>query len=143
MGLKSPKTYRSHLNYLIEKGYVIDDGDKYILPRVENVYFMIPLETLQYINDNCREHIIKIYVYLGQRYKYGLEQGRHYEFTSEEIGEHIGLTVRNNKRGYQIINNALALLENSGLIEYVEYYDGNMAKKKIMNFSLEVKGKKS
>ena len=49
-----------------------------------------------------------------------------YEFTSEELGEHTGIKVKNSTRGYEIVNNALALLENSGLIEYVEFYDGNM-----------------
>ena len=77
----------------------MDNGD-YLLPKKENIYFLIPLETLTYINDNCKEHVIKIYVYLGQRYKFALEQGRQYEFTSEELGEHIGIKVKNNSRGY-------------------------------------------
>ena len=42
LGLKSPKTYRSHLNYLIEAGYLEErDGeeDRYYLPRLEDQYF--------------------------------------------------------------------------------------------------------
>jgi predicted transcriptional regulator len=46
LGIKSPKTLRNHLNYLIEKGYVIEEKDKYILPEMENIYFLIPLKTL-------------------------------------------------------------------------------------------------
>ena len=31
LGIKSPKTLRSHLNYLIEQGYVQDYQDRYVL----------------------------------------------------------------------------------------------------------------
>jgi hypothetical protein len=44
----------------------------------------------------------------------------------EEIGEHTGIKVKNNSRGYEIINNALTLLYNSGMIDYVSYFDGQM-----------------
>lgn len=138
LGIKSPKTLKAHLDYLIKKGYIqkLDNGD-YLLPKKEDIYFLIPLDTLRYLNDNCKEHIIKIYVYLGQRYRYGLKKGFMYEFTSEELGEHIGIKVKNNSRGYQVINNALDLLCNSGLIDYCEYFDGTMQKKKLTKFSLE------
>jgi len=47
LGIKSPKTLRAHLNYLIEKGYVIltEEGD-YILPEMESMFFYIPLDTI-------------------------------------------------------------------------------------------------
>lgn len=137
LGIKSPKTLRNHLNYLIEQGYVQECKDKYILPEMENIYFLIPLKTLRYLNDNCKEHVIKIYVYLGQRYKWALEKGILYEFTLEELGNHIGIKVKNNSRGYEIINNALDLLSNSGLIDYVSFFDGQMQKKKLTKFSYE------
>jgi hypothetical protein len=63
--MKSPKTYKTHLQYLLDRGYIQDAGDKYILPEKEDIYFLIPRKTLRYINDSCKEHIIKIYVYLG------------------------------------------------------------------------------
>lgn len=137
IGMSSPKTYRAHLNYLIEKGYIVDSGDKYVLPETEDIYFLIPLSTLQYLNDNCKDHVIKIYVYLGQRYKYAIKEGHSYEFTLEELGTHTGLKVKNNSRGYEILNNALELLHNSGLIDYISYFDGQMQKKKLTMFSLE------
>lgn len=142
LGIKSPKTLRNHMNYLIEKEYVhvLENGD-YLLPEMENIYFLIPLHTLQYLNDNCREHIIKIYVYLGQRFKFALSQGRHYEFSLEELGDHIGIKVKNNSRGYEIVNNALNLLYNSGLIDYCSFFDGKSQKKKLTSFSFEVNKK--
>jgi hypothetical protein len=55
----------------------------------------------------------------------------------EEIGEHTGIKVKNNSRGYEIINNALTLLYNSGMIDYISYFDGQMQKKKLTKFSFE------
>jgi biotin operon repressor len=48
IGVKSVKTLNSHMNYLIDNGYVIDDVDNnmYILPNIENFYTLIPLETI-------------------------------------------------------------------------------------------------
>lgn len=142
LGIKSPKTLRSHFNYLIEQGYVKEEDDKYVLPEMESIYFLIPLNTLKYLNDNCKEHIIKIYVYLGQRYKWALDKGSMYEFTLEELGNHIGIKIKNNSRGYEVINNALELLYNSGLIDYVSFFDGQMQKKKLTKFSYEYKTNK-
>jgi hypothetical protein len=55
----------------------------------------------------------------------------------EELGEHIGIKVKNNSRGYEIINNALELLYNSGLIDYCEFFDGQAQRKKLTKFSFE------
>ena len=101
-----------------------DWGDKYVLPEMEDIYFLIPRATLHYLNNNCKEHVIKIYVYLGQRYKWSIEKGTQYEFTLEELGDHIGIKVKNSTRGYEIINNVLELLSNSGLIDYISFFDG-------------------
>ena len=81
IGVKSPKTYRAHLKYLIDAGYVIEEEDKYILPNVEDIYLLLPLNTLHFILDTITESVIKIYIYLGQRYKYKND----YVFTQEEI----------------------------------------------------------
>ena len=139
LGIKSPKTFRTHFSYLIEKGFIVEEEDVYLLPEMEDVYFLMPLKTLQYLNDNCKEHVIKIYVFLGQRYKQRLYKGEQFIFTSEELGEHVGLKIKNSSRGYEVINNALDLLQNSGLIEYISYFDGTSQKKKLIKFSLEHK----
>ena len=141
LGIKSPKTLRSHLNYLIEHAYLQDCQDKYILPEAESIYFLIPLKTLKYLNDNCKEHVIKIYVYLGQKYKWAVKNGILYEFTLEELGNHVGIKIKNNSRGYETINNALELLSNSGLIDYVSFFNGQVQKKKLIKFSYDYKTK--
>lgn len=136
LGIKSPKTYRSHLNYLIETGYVVDNGTEYYLPNQEEIFFLIPLDTLKFLNDCLKEQVIKIYIYLGQRWKY---KQNDYTFTLEEIAEHIGIKIGNHQRNYDIINNALICLYNNGLIDYVEYFENNKPRKRLTNFSLEYK----
>lgn len=87
------------------------------------MYLLVPLATSQYLWDNCKEHVIKLYVYLGQRYKYIQSLGRsYYDFTLAELGEHLGIGVKNHAEAYRVIRNALLLLKNSGLIEYDEVY---------------------
>lgn len=145
LGMSSTKTFKAHFDYLVDQGYIIPKNEGkniiYELPEKEDIYLLIPLETLQYLNDNCREHVIKIYVYLGQRYKMALKENRDYIFTLEEIGEHIGLGVKNHSLGYRAINHALELLENSGLITYVSYFDGISKKKKLVGFNFEYRRK--
>lgn len=131
--IKSPKTYRAHLAYLIEKGYVIEEEERYILSRKENIYLMVPLETLHFLVDVVQEHVVKIYTYLGQRFKY--KPG--YVFTIEEIADHIGITLGNHQRNYDMINNSLICLSKLGLINYVEFSDGKTIRKRLVGFSLE------
>lgn len=70
LGIKSPKTLRTHIDYLKQMGYIIEDDEgNYVLPEKEDIFLMLPLDTLKYLNNNCRDHVIKIYVYLGQRFK--------------------------------------------------------------------------
>ena len=49
---------------------------------------------------------------------------RKYEFSIDELAKHIGLKTNNNSRVYEVINHALELLYNSGLIDYCKFYDG-------------------
>nr|DAG20599.1 MAG TPA: hypothetical protein [Caudoviricetes sp.] len=43
---------------------------------------MIPLRTLQFLNDTIKEQVIKVYIYLGQRWKFKKD----YVFTVKEVG---------------------------------------------------------
>lgn len=136
IGIKSRTTLNTHLKYLIERKFVIEEKDYYYLPNQEEIYFMIPLPTLQFLNDTLKEQVVKIYLYLGQRWKY---KQNDYIFTSEEIGLHIGIKINHNTRNYEIINNALICLRNNGLIDYIEFYDNDKPRKRLTKFSLEVK----
>lgn len=139
LGIKSPKTYRTHRDYLIAQGYVVEYDKYYVLPNKEEIFFMIPLATLQFLNDTIKEQVIKVYIYLGQRWKYKQD----YSFTIKEIGQHIGIKVENDSRAYAIVNNALLCLQKLGLIEYTDYTEmiggRPVPKKKLVGFNFEIK----
>lgn len=118
LGLKSTKTVRTHMSILIDNGYVVPEDEYYILPNCEDIYMLIPFDTLKYLNTNCKEHVIKIYLYLGQRYKFAESIGKQYDFTLEEIGDRLGLSARNHSDILNKIKYALEILWNSGLINY-------------------------
>lgn len=124
LGIKDARTYKAHLKYLLDYNYVIDDGDRFIFPNQEDVYLLLPLETLRLLCDTLTPMVIKIYIYLGQRWKY--KKG--YEFTYGELAEHVGMKLIGNARGYVQINNVLLVLEKLGLIEVSEpkYIGNNM-----------------
>lgn len=138
LGIKSPKTLRAHLNYLIQAGYVEDRGNEYYLPNKEDIFTLLPLSTTKFLHDCLKDQVVKIYLYLGQRWSY---KGSQYIFTIEEIAEHIGINLKGNLRGYEVINNALTCLVNNDLINYVEFYENNKPRKRLTNFSLEYKCK--
>ena len=142
LGIKSPKTIRTHFAQLIEAGYVVDDVQRkcYVLPEKEDMYLLVPLTTSQYLWDNCQEHVVKLYVYLGQRYKYVQSMGRDsYDFTLAELGEHIGVGVKNHAEAYRVIRNALLLLKNSGLIDFEEVYVNKVPYQRLKDFSFTVR----
>lgn len=139
IGVKSPKTLRAHLKYLIDQKLVEEQEDRYILPLQENIYFLIPLKTLQFLMDNCREHVIKTYVYLGQRWKWAKIRGENYNFTYKEIAKHIGINSKKEDVANRQIKNALELLVMAELIDYEEIYIDKVPYKKLTNFSFNYK----
>lgn len=136
--IKSPKTLRKYLKILIDTGYLEDRKEYYVLPRKEDIFFKIPLDTLRFIQNTIQEDVIKIYIYLGQRYSYALENGFKYSFTIREIAEHLGLSVTS-ENSYAFIKDGLDALMNNGLIEFVSYHEGKVPKLRLKNFSYEYK----
>lgn len=134
--MKSVKTLRSHLKQLIEFGYVIDDLERkcYVLPNVEDQFFMIPLDTLFFFQDVLRENVYKVYVYLGVRYSWRQARKYEYVFSREELLQHLGLSHQ--KTNLDIINHILTALKNSGFIDYVPFFDGVTTRLRLTKFSL-------
>lgn len=142
LGIKSPKTLRKQLEYMKEQSYIIpgEEDIVYYLPEMEDIYSLLPTETINYLVDSCKPHVIKLYIYLGQRYMLGLKLNKNYEFTLQQLADHLGLSIQNHSRSYEVINNALWLLQNSGLIDYYEYTsEGYITKKVLTSFSSKVK----
>ena len=115
IGIKSTKTYRAHLNYLIEAGYVIEEESRYVLPRVEDFYLLLPLSTICFLKDVFKDQVVKAYLYLGQRWRNN--GNADFEFTFEDLATHIGVKLAGNARGYEQIRNMLYVLSKCGLIE--------------------------
>lgn len=129
----SIKTYRAHLNYLIERGYVIEETDQFILPPKEDIYLSLPLDTINFIQDTLKEPVIKTYIYLGQRYKYK----KNYIFTEKEVAEHLGMNVVGNGSVYNRIRNYLYALRNNGLIDFECIYVNQVPRLKLTGWSVE------
>lgn len=129
----SRRTIVNHMKYLKEKGYLIDDNKnkRYILPKVENMYFQIPQETTKFLRDTVREPVIKTFIYLGQRDSYKPGQ---YVFTIKEICEHLGLNYRNY---CSTIRNYLTILSKCDLIKYTEFFDGQSPRMRLLKVSTE------
>ena len=136
--IKSPKTFRKYLKILIETGYVEDKGVYYLLPRKEDIFFKIPLDTLRFIQNTIQEDVIKIYIYLGQRYKYAKINGFKYSFTIKEVAKHLGLS-ESSENSRSFIKDGLDVLMNNGLINFVSYYEGKVPKLRLLDFSYEYK----
>ena len=119
LNCKTRQTVYNHLNYLIEKNYITDEGTYYVInTNKEDMYFKIPLDLLKYFIDVLKQPVIKTYIYLGQRYSY--KQG--YTFTIKEICEHLGIRY-DFPRNREAVTNYLDCLVKLGLVEYEKYYD--------------------
>lgn len=139
INIKSPKTYRNHLRYLLSQGYIVDKGDYYLLPWIGSVYFSIPLQTLFYFRDVLKEDVIKTYIYLGQRFKWKQNMGQLYVFTKSEIVQHLGLCI--NTDNIATITRILTCLYNEGFINFVKFSDGKTQKYRLTVFNLEYQKK--
>ncbi len=135
IGVKSTKTFRTHLQYLIDTGYVEDNDDHYVLPNIEDIYLLLPLETIQFITDTIKESVIKVYIYLGQRWSY--KKG--YVFTQEEIAQHLGMKLAGNPRARQMVHNALDLLQDTELISFQQFFDGQSPRYRLTGWSVKYK----
>lgn len=139
IGIRSPKTLKRHLQSLIDYGFIIDEGKYYVLPNKEDMFLFLPLSTVQFLSDALTENVIKVYIYLGQRYKYAFDRGVLYSFTLKELGEHTGINVEGNSRGYTVLNNALTCLQNNGFISVADYYEDKSPRKRLTSFSFYYK----
>lgn len=135
--IKSPKTLRKHLKILIDTGYLRDEQGYYVLVEKENIYFKIPLQTLRFIQNTIKEDVIKIYIYLGQRYQYAATENKKYSFSIKEIIEHLGLSVNDKNRNF--VKDGLDALMNNGLIKFVNYREGKIPRMRLVDFTYEYK----
>lgn len=128
---KSKTTVGNHLKYLKDTGYIADCGAYYRLELPEKMYFKMPLELVEFFTTTIKEQVLKTYIYLGQRNNYKPNQ---YVFTIQELCEHTGLSYKNK---YNVMQNALTILEKLELIKITRFFDGKSPKMRLVNFSTE------
>ena len=126
---KSRSTYNNYINTLKKEGYLEDKGEYWVLPKVEEMYFTMELDLLQHFIYSIKEEVLKVYIYLGQRYNY---KPGDYVFTIKEICEHLGLGY---ERNHKAISSHIDLLQNLGLITIAHFYEGNKPMMRLKGFS--------
>ena len=127
LGISRP-TLNKKIEYLADKGYLLEDANGYQIKVNENCYLDIPVETLWYLQDTLKAEVIKTYIYLGVRYNYKHD----YQFTLEEIGSHCGISLTSNyTRNYAKLNNILAVLQDCGLIGFKKVQVGKEERKQM------------
>lgn len=126
---KSRSTYNNYINTLKKEGYLEDRGEYWVLPKVEEMYFTMELDLLQHFIYSIKEEVLKVYIYLGQRYNY---KPGDYVFTIKEICEHLGLGY---ERNHKAISSHIDLLQNLGLIKIAHFYEGNKPMMRLTGFS--------
>lgn len=132
--VKSRQTVYNHLKYLLEQDYITDKDEYYLINNKQAPYLKLPLDLIKYFSDNLKEAVLKVYIYLGQRYNFKPET---YEFTIKELCEHLGLNY-NVKRNRERISNTLSILSDVGLIEYKIFKQDNLTfKMKLIHFSAQ------
>lgn len=135
--IKSPKTYRSHLKYLIEREYILDKGEYYILNAYKEQCFVgVSLDTVKFLNDTATEAVWKTYIYLAQRWNW---KGRDFIFTLEDLAKHIGKNLNNHTEVYEELNNILQCLQNNELIKIASFYEGKTPKKRLVDLQFHHK----
>ena len=129
---RSKTTVGNHLKYLKDKNYIVECGKYYRIDIPEKMYFRMSLELVEFFTSAIKEHVLKTYIYLGQRNNYKPGQ---YVFTIQELCEHTGLSYKNKS---VVMRNALTVLEKLGLIKIAYFSDGKSPRMRLVEFSTEV-----
>lgn len=128
-------TLNTHLNYLTDNNYLIQQDDKYIINNPEKTYFEIPYDTLSQLIDSKINYIIKIFIYFGQQMK----DTKAISFTISDLIDLLGLSNAGNSSSYQKINNILDYLKTYNFIYYNDKQTGLYNKGKLLtNFKLNI-----
>jgi hypothetical protein len=81
---------------------------------------LIPKDTLRFLLNTATDNVIKVYVYLLNKYEWKQAEGEQYKFTLKELAEAIGYKESQNSRN--MIKDILKSLKNNGLIDFKETY---------------------
>ncbi|HII4509140.1 TPA: hypothetical protein ACY4R8_002411 [Clostridium perfringens] len=84
----------------------------------QELYKLIPLDTLIYLLDIGSKYLIKIYIYLLNKFQWKIKSGEYYNFSYKElIRECLGMKSTTNSRDYTIVRNCLDALIKLKMLE--------------------------
>ena len=127
LGISRP-TLDKRIGKLLEKEYLIDKEDYYILPNKGEYYFLVPVETLNYLINTANHNVIKIYCHLGLLYKF---YGDKAYYTQSKLLEVIGYD-KTDKNNHKTIKHILTSLKLNGLLVYTSENEGIITKERIL-----------
>ena len=127
LGISRP-TLDKRIGKLLEKEYLIDKEDYYILPNKGEYYFLVPVETLNYLINTANHNVIKIYCNLGLLYKF---YGDKAYYTQSKLLEVIGYD-KTDKNNHKTIKHILTSLKLNGLLVSVSENEGIITKERIL-----------
>lgn len=111
------KTVSAHIKYLLDKEYLADMGEYYLIFK-PYPYIGISPEVLQFLLDTVKEGVIKLFIYLCARQSWAESRKTPYDFTMKELCEHLGVEYHSREK----INNWLIALEKFDLISTTIVY---------------------
>ena len=127
LGISRP-TLDKRIGKLLEKEYLIDKEDYYILPNKGEYYFLVPVETLNYLINTANHNVIKIYCHLGLLYKF---YGDKAYYTQSKLLEVIGYD-KTDKNNHKTIKHILTSLKLNGLLVTTSESEGIITKERIL-----------
>lgn len=131
----SNKTVRNTLQLYKDLGLITEgktklkdksiEVDCYFLNDSFTVFKLIPKDTLRFLLNTATDNVIKVYVYLINKYEWKQQTKEQYNFSLKELCLAIGYKENQNSR--DMIKDILKSLKNNGLIDYIEtyYHDGS------------------
>ena len=127
LGISRP-TLDKRIGKLLEKEYLIDKEEYYILPNKGEYYFLVPVETLNYLINTANHNVIKIYCHLGLLYKF---YGNKAYYTQSKLLEVIGYD-KTDKNNHKTIKHILTSLKLNGLLVSTSENEGIITKERIL-----------
>lgn len=116
-GYKARNTLYTHLRHLVDLGYLTEDTDNYYLTFLPKNFFLIPIDTALFLIQTQTENVIKVYVYLTNRWFYS--HNRPFYTSYRQIADAVGLYADDNSTR-TTISNILLTLHNNFLITTTE-----------------------
>ena len=121
--IKQRRTITDGIKKMHDLEIVSDLDDKIRIFKNGNQYFSVPNYIIKYMCENyTNRYIIKIFLYLGWKYKiYNENTGNKNQFNfsiKELITDALGFTETRHKQVYKTVTEALEILKEDGFISY-------------------------